>query len=59
MGEIEDHGWAAAGKDGTYHVGLRLAVMARRKATLTALGGGRLQVRGKSATGHCVCVDCV
>lgn len=32
--------------------------MARRKATLTALSGGGLQVRRKSATSHCVCDLC-
>ena len=43
----------------TYDVGLGLAVVTRSEATLTALGGGGLQVRRKSATSHCVCVKCV
>jgi hypothetical protein len=55
-------GTAVAGcceKGSTYNVGLCLAVVTGREATLTALSGGRLQVRRKSATGHCVCVGCV
>jgi hypothetical protein len=43
-------------KGQTYNVGLRLAMMARREATLTALGGRGLQVRWESATSHCVYV---
>jgi hypothetical protein len=40
----------------TYNVGLCLAVMARREATLTALGGRGLQVRRETTGSHCVCV---
>jgi hypothetical protein len=43
----------------TYDVGLRLAVVTRREATLTALSGGGLEVRRKSATSHCVYVGYV
>jgi hypothetical protein len=53
--EAKDNSWVSAEEESTYNVGLRLAMVTGSEATLTALGGGRLQVRRKSATGHCVC----
>ena len=43
----------------TYNVRLGLAVVTGSETTLTALSGGGLQVRRKSATSHCVCVGYV
>jgi hypothetical protein len=46
-----------AGQEVTYHVGLRLAVVALRVEAVTlALGGGGLEVRWDCTGGHIVCV---
>jgi hypothetical protein len=49
--------YQTAGQEVTYHVGLRLAVVALGVEAVTlALGGGGLEVRWNCTGGHVVCV---